>query len=131
MRRAVFLLFLALQIGCATVYTLSADRVESEMCDFPRAMPRWMPRVYSGARFDAFCLSELPELPVLLLCAVDIPFSLAFDTVVVPYTAYSQVAHGNYHQRFIAERHPELRGVFEQRRAAGDEPAERGVCASP
>src|SRR5512140_3150980 len=41
--------------GCATISTLSSDRVEDALCH-TRGAPPAFPRIYSGAHADLFCL---------------------------------------------------------------------------
>ena len=69
------------------------------MCEYPRSMPQWMPRVYSGARLDTFCMTKIAE--PLLFCVLDTPLSLALDTIVLPYTIYGQIKYGNFEPRFV------------------------------
>jgi uncharacterized protein YceK len=92
--------------GCATIYTLSADRVEGHMYEIGGDPQSW-PRFFSGVAADGYCIGRLTE--PLLLCLVDLPLSLAADLVVSPYKAYQQIAHGNYHPRCIPERQEEIR----------------------
>src|SRR6266849_4036692 len=101
--------------GCATVFTLSSDRVEGNMCELPDG-PRSFPRIYSGVLGDGYCLggSAMQRAPealsqVGLLCFLDIPLSLVADTVVLPFRIYEQIRFGNFHPRLVPEVHKERR----------------------
>jgi len=50
------------------------------------------PRVYGAVRFDFQAVWERPGLVVLL--PLDLPFSLAIDTICLPYTIYHSATYG-------------------------------------
>jgi len=120
--------------GCATIFTLSADRVEGEMYESPHD-PRSFPRLFSGVAADGWCLTE-PRNQVFLLCLLDLPLSLAADIVVSPYKGYQQVRQGNYRPRCVPEQREEIRERYrKQMQAALDlcrDDAARGIhnCGS-
>jgi uncharacterized protein YceK len=96
------------QSGCATIVTLSPDRVEGAMYE-SSALPRSFPRLFSGVLADGYCLGKDGSGQVWLFCLLDIPLSLAADIVASPYTAYQQVVHGNYHPRCVVAQREEIR----------------------
>ena len=61
-------------------------------------------RVYSGTQLNYDCLTEDDYEGMGLLCLIDIPLSLALDTIVLPYTIYKQYKYGN----FCAERDKDI-----------------------
>ena len=52
--------------------------------------------LYSGTQLNYYCLTEDAYEGMGILCFIDLPLSLALDTVVLPYTAYKQYRYGNY-----------------------------------
>jgi uncharacterized protein YceK len=139
--RHVALAALALSCGgCATVYTLSSDRVEGTMQE-DRSLPRSFPRVYSGVLGDGWCVAHSPSAQPGFFCLLDVPLSLALDTVVLPYTAYQQIRFGNFHPRLVASEHAaalqrteyarsHLRGYCRNVTSVdGGTPADRDLCA--
>ena len=50
------------------------------------------PRVYGAVRFDFQAVWERPGLVVLL--PLDLPFSIAIDTIFLPYTIYHSATYG-------------------------------------
>jgi uncharacterized protein YceK len=84
-------------IGCATVATLTfTSRIEEEMYNNPKEL-QYLPRVYSGTIADAYCVSRFAE--PILLCLIDLPLSIAGDTIVLPYTIVRQVKSGGLRPR--------------------------------
>jgi len=84
-------------ISCATVATLTfTSRIEEDMYNNPKELQS-LPRVYSGTIADAYCVSQLAD--PLLLCLIDLPLSIAGDTVVLPYTIVRQVKSGSLRPR--------------------------------
>ena len=79
--------------GCATIATLSME--EENIVDTCKTLPR----VYSGTVFDSRCMYH-PERKgtnnMEFFCLIDLPLSIAMDTIVLPYTAYQQYKHGSY-----------------------------------
>lgn len=98
--------------GCATIYTLSADRVEGDMYE-SHALPQSWPRLFSGVSADGYCIAQIfsggGTAQIWPLCILDLPLSLAGDVIVSPYKAYDQVAHGNYRPRCDAPRYKAAR----------------------
>jgi uncharacterized protein YceK len=94
--------------GCATFATLSSDRVEGTMFE-DRALPRSLPRVYSGLLTDLHCLGALfgegQGGQIGFWCILDVPLSLAADTLILPYTGYEQLRFGSFRPRLVPEVH--------------------------
>ena len=106
--------------GCATMATLSADRVEGTIYEDDH-VPRSLPRVFSGTVVDSWCTYDTFRSPpgaaqAGFFCMLDVPFSLALDAIVLPYTAYTQLRYGNYHSRLIPQLHEEMRRIREASR---------------
>ena len=74
------LLFSQVLAGCGTIITLGS----------PDAVDGSLRRVYSGTRFDISALAYLANSQdggiLIPLVIVDLPFCLAADTVLLPYT---------------------------------------------
>jgi hypothetical protein len=94
--------------ACATVYTLSPDRVEGNMCEI-RDGPKSWPRIFSGVLADGYCIGHDQSFQAGFFCLVDVPLSFVGDVLVSPYTAYQQIAHGNYRARPVNEISREIR----------------------
>lgn len=87
--------------GCSTVFTRNIDlnedtlRYDHSLNDEPATVPR----IYSGTFLDLGILASWfrgkgsSDSAVLF---VDLPFSLAADTVLLPLTAYEQIRYGNF-----------------------------------
>lgn len=82
--------------GCGTMLTLTCnpEKIDPE---FKHCM---LPHIYSGTFYDVTCqwgppLDEGPADSVKAMLFWDIPFSIATDTVVLPYTIVKQVKDGN------------------------------------
>lgn len=54
----------------------------------------YIPRIYSGVFNDKRLLKNPPRGEILFILT-DIPFSFVLDTVVLPYTATTQLIWGN------------------------------------
>jgi uncharacterized protein YceK len=105
--------------GCATVYTVSPDRVEGEMYEYT-GLPQSHPRVFSGFVGDLRCIGTGAE--PLILCILDAPLSLVADVLVLPWQSYQQVKYGNYHPRFVPEVHDLIaKQQLEQRRMLSED----------
>jgi uncharacterized protein YceK len=87
MNKALGLLLLVVLHGCASVSTLDGSKLN-------------MPLIYSGTRLDWYALqggccpvqrfgSEAPSYP-----GVDLPFSVLFDTLVLPFTLAAELGIG-------------------------------------
>lgn len=76
--------------GCSTFATLSSsENPESFDCNGNQTITR----VYSGVSNDLrFLRGAYPDKGLVVL---DMPFSLIADSVVLPYTIYAQISHGN------------------------------------
>jgi len=85
---------------------LSPDRVEGGLYE-SHDSPKSFPRIYSGTIGDGYCVTHDPSGQIGFFCLLDLPLSLAADTVVLPYTAYQQVHYGNYHPRCIPKEREE------------------------
>lgn len=78
--------------GCSTIVTRYSG-------------PEWtppsptLPRLYSGTLFDMRCFFR-PAMheteDIRWFCLLDVPFSLAADTIILPLTIYEQVKYGSY-----------------------------------
>lgn len=77
--------------GCSTMATLSVgkdvDKAQCQIDDF-------IPRIYSGIFNDVRFIKNPPRSEFLFIIT-GISFSLALDTVVLPYTIPTQVVWGN------------------------------------
>jgi uncharacterized protein YceK len=111
--------------GCATIYTLSADRIEGDM--YESKAPQSWPRLFSGVSADGYCIFSGGGAQVWPLCLLDLPLSLAGDLIVSPYKAYDQIAHGNYHPRcdggrYITARRKALEAILKRCRGGTARP---------
>jgi len=89
MKIIIFIIFLFALSGCSTFATVSAGK-NSQNFDCSRGS---FPRVYSGVINDwKFLTSDTAGGGVAI---IDMPFSLVADTLVLPYTIYMQVSHGD------------------------------------
>ncbi|WP_411390542.1 YceK/YidQ family lipoprotein [Pseudomonas sp. MPB23] len=95
---AVLLMVSLLSSGCGTLNTvLREDVAATRELRQQKTYCQSIPRAYSGAAFD-FCLLHAAPDPtgrVISLVLADIALSGALDTLVLPYTLYRQVEHGN------------------------------------
>lgn len=74
--------------GCSTVATVVGGATGNFDCD-----PRYsIPRVYSGVANDIRFIRSSADSGLALL---DFPFSLAGDTLILPYTLVTQAKHGS------------------------------------
>ncbi len=76
--------------GCSTLATLGGDlRLDKFQCDEAYAIPR----VYSGFANDIrFLRGNYQDKGLVVF---DAPFSIAADTILLPYTIYRQFRYGN------------------------------------
>lgn len=90
-RRASIAAAALLAASCGTITTLDVDRWGPG----PRAVfldrDACVPRIYSGTMLNA---RSMPVEPFVTI--VDLPLSLVADTIVLPYTIFVQIEHGNY-----------------------------------
>ena len=89
------LIFQFFVLGCGTIIT-NFPGFEEEVRNHPKEVePKCIPRFYSGMFFDIYVVKygagDVSQ-GVLLL---DIPLSIAADTLVSPYTIYKQIRHGS------------------------------------
>lgn len=106
MIKAFVLSLIFLQVsGCSTVATLSGAHnqqkgVSSEYAF--RCDPNYtIPRVYSGVANDLrYLRGEYPNKGVVVF---DLPFSFIADTIVLPYTIFTQINHGNLCDKNLEE----------------------------
>ena len=130
MRRAILVCVVATLCGCATIYSLSSDRMEGEMHE-DTSHPRSLPRLYSGVVVDGYCVgqsfSEGREAAgqIGFFCLLDVPLSLVVDTLVLPYTAYQQIRFGNFKPRFVEAEHAAALKRAEQSRQDRQEACRR------
>ena len=100
----ILILFLSLCLtACSTLVTNLTPRsqeTETRISDDCAVKSR----VYSGTQLNYDCLTEDDYEGMGLLCLIDIPLSLALDTIVLPYTIYKQYKYGN----FCAERDKDI-----------------------
>lgn len=89
--------------GCGTVSSvLQDDSVAGNDLKKRQTYCDSISRIYSGVGYD-FCIMHAPELPqkswkgspTAGLVVLDIMLSGLTDTLVLPYTAYKQLKHGN------------------------------------
>jgi uncharacterized protein YceK len=76
--------------GCSTIVTLSLG---DDTSDFDCRGDPFIPRIYSGIFNDVRFVKTGAEGAGFAFW--DFPFSLVADTVVIPYTAVTQVKYGN------------------------------------
>lgn len=76
--------------GCSTLATLRGDlQLDKLQCDEDYAIPR----VYSGLANDIrFLRGNYQDKGLVVF---DAPFSIAADTILLPYTIYRQFRYGN------------------------------------
>lgn len=102
--RFLFVIMSLLLSGCGTINTVfRGDDVAGQNLRESKTNCGSIPRVYSGVFYDLCILNgppstseknpAAPQLTPLLL--VDFIPSGALDTLLLPYTIYSQVADGN------------------------------------
>jgi uncharacterized protein YceK len=85
---------LALLSGCASIYTLSESAYSDDTHNCGERYS--IPRVYSGAVFDLYCL---PAENVGFFCLIDLPMSLVIDTLALPYTITRQWREGVWYSQ--------------------------------
>lgn len=91
--RALFLFLLLIHIsGCATIISQSDGHDnDALMCDPEQGFST----IYSGTKLDAHCLYINAD-NAALFCFLDLPLSLVADTIILPYTIYSEVTDTGY-----------------------------------
>lgn len=108
-------LCLLLLASCGTLISQGAGKI---LCG---ERPATLPNVYSGVALDVqggfryqcppagecTFFSPGPSANVELFLILDIPLSLALDTLLLPYTIYQQVQHGNICTRGVPGPPPE------------------------
>ena len=104
--------------GCATLFTLSPDRIEGAL-----SAGQSLPRVYSGTIADGYAVTHDRSGQAGFFCLLDLPLSIAADTVVLPWTLVQQIRHGSYRPRCIPEAQEEKRRLFRL-----DREAALGLC---
>ena len=100
------LLIAAACSGCGTIRTVGAENDDGMQVRYAgkHSYCESMPRLYSGVAYD-FCILNGPpagasanpsgavdQLPWPI---ADIPLSIVADSVVLPYTLYTQIRYGN------------------------------------
>ena len=93
MKRLLIVLLMLSQTGCGTLLS-QALQPNSPPCG-----GKYVPSIYGGTRIDGLAIAvigglsfvDLPKSAILLPLAplplVDLPFSLAFDTILLPLSA--------------------------------------------
>jgi uncharacterized protein YceK len=87
--------------GCASIYTQSTDYYAKDLQDCSGYTT--IPNVYSGVIFDLYCL---PAENAGFFCLIDLPLSVAADTLMLPYTIHKQMKQGHW---FSTEKCEEIR----------------------
>ncbi|GAB2888076.1 YceK/YidQ family lipoprotein [Microbulbifer echini] len=91
-------------ISCATVKTVNPENNQVDIShQGHRSYCESIPRVYSGTSYSFCLLNSEPSEHInkgstvnnVPLAAVDAVFSVAADTVVLPYTVFMQAKNGN------------------------------------
>ncbi len=52
------------------------------------------PAIYGGIRFDVRSITKDKDVGIALMMAVDLPFSLVADTVILPWSVYNEISQG-------------------------------------
>ena len=105
MKRLFILSAILLCSACSTIKTIAPDNQEIKISNNgKKSYCKTMPRVYSGTSYyfcyliygEPYLVGDLSrktnEVPLYFFDAI---FSVAADTIVLPYTIYSQVNEGN------------------------------------
>ncbi|WHI48118.1 YceK/YidQ family lipoprotein [Microbulbifer sp. VAAF005] len=91
-------------VSCATVKTVNPKNNQVDITHRGhKSYCESIPRVYSGTSYSFCLLNSEPSQTVntgstinrVPLVAIDAVFSVAADTVVLPYTVVTQAKHGN------------------------------------
>ena len=69
----------------------SGHNDDVEMCNTENGIST----IYSGTKFNSKCLYEIYD-NLAFFCLIDLPLSIITDTVILPYTIYSEVADSGY-----------------------------------
>ncbi len=91
---SLLLILLSQLIGCGTIVSLS---LEEETID--QNAYSTLPRAYSGVILDSRCIHHPHDHSpnnVEVFCLIDLPISFVLDTVLLPYTATTQIMYGSY-----------------------------------
>ncbi|SDY12262.1 YceK/YidQ family lipoprotein [Nitrosomonas sp. Nm33] len=88
--------------GCGTTNTvIRGDWVAKRNLNQIETSCETIPRIYSGVSYDICLLRGKPSqmalwvAPIPQLIFLDIALSGAFDTVILPYTVYTQISNGD------------------------------------
>jgi uncharacterized protein YceK len=102
--KTIALLLSALAVtGCGTISSVvQEDTVAGNDLKKRQTYCDSISRIYSGVGYD-FCILHAPDLtpkpltghPSAAVVLIDLVLSGVTDTLVLPYTAYQQVKHGN------------------------------------
>jgi len=93
----IAILLCVLLQACSTTWTqlgghdLIDDRNYQSTCDPEKGISA----IYSGTQLNAYCLWNNVD-NVALFCLIDLPMSLALDTVMLPYTLFSELTDIGY-----------------------------------
>jgi uncharacterized protein YceK len=97
MRLWSLILIASLLSGCGTLMTqLPQFNRQFKKVKCGDDAPHYVPRIYSGTTLDVWAVITNPPGQVGAFLLLDLPFSLAADTVLLPYTAVRQVQSGSY-----------------------------------
>ena len=78
--------------GCSTIVTqVDGHKDDIFVCHAEKGVST----IYSGTQFNAKCLYENHD-NVAFFCLIDFPLSLISDTVILPYTIYSELTDSGY-----------------------------------
>lgn len=101
----VVAIFLAITAGCVSYETLSRrddidSYLQSENKRQTNELQTYLPRLFSGAFIDIWVIAHgFADFPGVrdyrAFHVLDLPFSLALDTIVLPWTIFDQLVNGN------------------------------------
>ena len=91
--RTFFLILLLVNIsGCATIISQSDGHDDDVIMCHPE---QGFSAIYSGTKLDTYCL-YIGADNAAFFCLLDLPLSLVADTLILPYTIYSEVTGTRY-----------------------------------
>lgn len=91
---AVLLIAIQILYGCASIYTVTQEPEAFEEITCSSNCP-FLPRVYSGAIMDLCGMFSGDGGQGAAIMFYDFFLSVPMDTVLLPYTVYGQIKHGN------------------------------------
>lgn len=103
MRNAVLLMLSLMTVGCGTINTVGRDNYDVGSSLIKQgSYCETMPRLYSGVGYNICKMNSKPiDYGTILLgfAVIDSMLSAVTDTVVLPYTLYSQNTYGSFDLR--------------------------------